>query len=470
VERPAAPPPDSRFPREAWLLLLAGLAWLVVPGGRWLGLALALVPGTLLVASGAASLFALGEARLRDLGALGALLGVLLAPLAALVLGLAPGALLAVLSAGAFAAAGALTARGAEPTDGVAAPERTLRLHAEIATDQAVRGAMLTLIPFHAPGEHARLLRELREAEALWSARGWLEKPASHHVAPPPAERVVITQRSILGSDFEELRFQSEYAPHPDEPGRERWLGYAPNRLAWAWLLRAEQPTRPWLLCIHGYQMGSPAIDLAVFRAEAWRRRGWNVVLPVLPLHGPRRLGAVSGIGMFGADFLDSAHALAQAIWDLRRLIGWIGAQEGAELACYGLSLGGYTAALLASLAPELGSVVAGVPAADFPRLVWQHAPLAERARIERAGITRELAAAVMRPVSPLALAPLVPHARRFVFGAPDDQFVPADQMRDLLAHWGTPRHLWFPGAHVTFRAHDAVHALLVEALQPPPK
>jgi hypothetical protein len=155
-------------------------------------------------------------------------------------------------------------------------------------------------------------------------------------------------------------------------------------------------------------------------------------------------------------------------MWDVRRLIGWIRTQGGGEIACYGLSLGGYSAALLASLAPELGAVVAGIPATDFPRLVWQHAPLEERARIERAGLTRELAAPVMRPVSPLALAPLVPHARRFVFGAPDDQFVPADQVRDLLAHWGMPRHLWFPGAHVTFRAHDAVRAFVEGALGAP--
>src|SRR5574341_1062349 len=105
----------------------------------------------------------------------------------------------------------------------------------------------------------------------------------------------------------------------------------------------------------------------------------------MLPFHGPRKLGAVSGIGMFGSDFLDSAHALAQAIWDVRRLIGWIRAQGGSEISCYGLSLGGYSAALLASLAPELKTVIAGIPAADFPRLVWQHALFAERARIERA-------------------------------------------------------------------------------------
>lgn len=462
-------PSDLRFPREAWLTLLAGVAWFVLARESVGGLALALLPGTLLIASGGATLLALGEPRLRDLGAVGGGLGFVLALPAAFAIGLAPSALLALLSAGAFAAAGAFTARTSEGTEGIDSPPRTLRLHSEIALDQAVRGSMLLLIPFHRAGEHARLASELREAGELWRARGWLARPASYHAAPAPAERVMITPRRAFGTEFEELRFQSEYEPHPGEPGRERWLSYAPNHLAWAWLLRSGDASRPWLVCLHGYQMGTPAIDLAVFRAEEWRRRGWNVVLPVLPLHGPRRLGAISGIGMFGADFLDSAHALAQATWDVRRLFGWMRAQGASEIACYGLSLGGYSAALLASLAPELGTVIAGVPAADFPRLVWQHAPLAERERIARAGLTRELAEPVMRPVSPLALAPLVPHARRFVFGAPDDQFVSADHVRDLLAHWGAPRHVWFPGAHVTFRGHDAVQALLREALRGSP-
>jgi hypothetical protein len=109
--------------------------------------------------------------------------------------------------------------------------------------------------------------------------------------------------------------------------------------------------------------------------------------------------------------------------------------------------------------------VIAGIPATDFTRIVWRHAPPVGRERLERAGLTRALAGEVMRPVSPLALAPLVPHARRFVFGAPDDQFVAPDQVRDLLAHWGTPRHVWYPGAHLAFRVHEPVQELLREAL-----
>lgn len=461
-------PSDSRFPREAWLVLAAGVAWLAAAGSAgWLALAFCALPGTLLVASGVASLLALGEPRLRDLGALGGALGVLFAVPALAAWGLGTGLALALLSGGAFLAIGALTLRRAEPVEGIALPPASLRLSAEVATDQAVRGAMLVTLPFPSATEHGRLVRELHEANALWAERGWLEKPASYHGAPPAAERVVITPRRAAGLDFEELRFESGYAPHDGEPGRERWLAYGPNRLAWAWLLRQPDASRPWLVCLHGYQMGRPLTDLFAFRAAQLQRAGLNLVFPILPFHGPRRVGALSGHGMFGPDFLDSAHALAQAIWDTRRILGWIKAQGGTQLSCYGLSLGGYTAALLASLAPELRAVVAGIPAADFPRLVFHHAPLVERERIERAGLTRALAEPVMRPVSPLALEPLVPHAGRFVFGAPSDQFVPAEQVRDLWRHWGEPRIAWFPGAHITFGAHPEVAALVREATRP---
>jgi hypothetical protein len=459
-------PSDLRFPREAWLALAAGVAWLAAGGSAgWLALALCVLPGALLVASGVATLLALGEPRLRDLGALGGLLGVVFALPAWAAFGFGTGVALGVLSAGAFLGVGALTLRGAEPLEGVPQPPASLQLAAEVAVDQAVRGAMLITLPFPSASEHGRMLRELHEANALWAERGWLEKPVSYHGAPSAAERVVVTPRRAGGLDFEELRFESGYAPHDGEPGRERWLAYGPNRLAWAWLKRQHDPSAPWLICIHGYQMGRPLSDLFAFRAAQLHRAGLNLAFPILPFHGPRQVGALSGHGMFGPDFLDSAHALAQGMWDARRLIGWIRAQGGTRVGCYGLSLGGYSAALLASLAPELEAVVAGIPAADFPRLVFHHAPLAERARIERAGLSLALAEPVMRPVSPLALEPLVPHAGRFLFGAPNDQFVPADQVRDLWKHWGEPRIAWFPGAHITFGAHPEVAALVRTAL-----
>src|SRR5690606_6600666 len=127
---------------------------------------------------------------------------------------------------------------------------------------------------------------------------------------------------------------ESGYEPHDGEPGRERWLSYAPCRTGHAWVLRHREATtangepRPWLVCIHGYQMGTPIVDFGAFR-PAWlaRRLGLNLVLPVLPIHGPRRIRRVSGDGFLAGELLDTVHALAQAAWDLRRIVSWVRAQ-----------------------------------------------------------------------------------------------------------------------------------------------
>ena len=57
-------------------------------------------------------------------------------------------------------------------------------------------------------------------------------------------------------------------------------------------------------------------------------------------------------------------HALTQTAWDIRRLLAWL-RDEGAErVGITGLSLGGYSTALVASLEDNLECAIAGIPAA----------------------------------------------------------------------------------------------------------
>ena len=52
------------------------------------------------------------------------------------------------------------------------------------------------------------------------------------------------------------------------------------------------------------------------------------------------------------------------------------------------------------------------------------------------------------------------------LFGAIADRIVPAAQVRDLWEHWDQPRIEWYPGAHVTFRAHPGVSELIHDGLR----
>ena len=71
----------------------------------------------------------------------------------------------------------------------------------------------------------------------------------------------------------------------------------------------------------------------------------------------------------------------------------------------------------------------------------------------------------MLRVISPLALEPRVPHARRYLNAGVADRLATPDHARDLWLHWGRPRLAWYQGGHVSFLWEDKVKALLREAL-----
>lgn len=313
---------------------------------------------------------------------------------------------------------------------------------------------------------HYRLREEVRDAAGLFGAKGWLADPASYLESPPPA--VPKARPARLGPlSFERLSFESGYEPDPEEPGRSRWLGHAANRTAHAWVLRHDEP-RPWLVCLHGAWMGYPLPDMLAFRA-GWlhHRLGLNLAFPVMPLHGPRRPPAVPfKLLVPSYDVLDTVHALAQAVWDTRRLVSWIRAQGDGSVGVAGQSLGACTAALLAGVEPDLSCVIAGVPVVDFLELFERHAPAHVRQLARLGDLGGELRR-VLRVVSPLALTPAIAPERRFIFAGRSDRIVrPDDQAGALWRHWGEPRIGWYPGTHVGFLWSPQVRWFMKDALK----
>ncbi len=460
--------PGARWPKEALPAVAAGFLWLSFAyAAGWLGFLLAALPGALLLGTGVSSYLAPGERRVNHYMAIGGVIGALFGVGAFFGIGPFQGLLLIALSAASFVMAGRLAIHEVRGVEGAPHTDGSLRQAAEVAIDEALLATMSARMVLPSLDEHPRIVAEVRQALEQFEARGVLEKPASYHQTPPPLVEPRIDDRQMGKLAYRRLRFDSEYEPVADEPGRDRWLSYTPNRTAHAWVLQHDNPARPWLICIHGYQMGSPQIDLRAFEvAQLHHQHGLNVLLPVLPLHGPRAIGRQSGDGFLGGDAMDTIHAVSQATWDIRRCIGWIRAQGGETIGAYGLSLGGYHTAVLAAFEPELACAIAGIPATDVARLVWRHAPEALMRTVEDHGLDQAMMRRVMTVVSPLDLPPVVPKERRTLFGGSLDQLVPADQVRDLWEHWGRPRMEWYPGAHLTFGAHPNVVRVQREALR----
>jgi dienelactone hydrolase len=456
-----------RFYHTAWIPFAAGLLWLWCAASfSVVGFLVSLLPGCLLLASGASTLLYPGDIRIPQFIALGGLLGAILAIPGIFTVGLFTGLVLIAVSVVSFVVAGDIAIQQEPHTEDVPTPERSLRAAAQVGFDEAILATLAIRTRNAIAPESERIRAEVHEARQLFGQRGWLANPDKFHESPPPASDPTLAPARLRNLAYERMSFDSGYEPRPEEPGRERWLQYANNRRARAWIVRHSGEPRPWLVCIHGYEMGLPGIDLMAFQAARLHHKyGLNLALPVLPLHGPRRIAKRSGEGFLTGNFLDTIHAEAQAMWDMRRLIAWIRAQGAPAVGVYGLSLGGYNAALLAALDGDLACAVAGIPATDFSRLTWRHGAPLEVSYAERRGVVHDEVRELLQVVSPLTLTPQVPKERRYIFAGVSDRLVPPDQPRDLWLHWDRPRIVWYQGAHVTFNRHPAVDDLLMTAL-----
>jgi hypothetical protein len=349
--------------------------------------------------------------------------------------------------------------------DGLPIARPTIALAAQALRDEVVLMGLKARRPVSQPRVYERINQEVVAALEFYGHKGWLEKPQGFFGESPPLPRVAVREVKARRRSYHRIFFDSGYPPHPGEPGRERWLGYTANNREYALLLRHPEP-RPWLVCVHGTEMGRAAIDLAVFRA--WKLHddlGLNVVIPVLPMHGPRARGLPKGAVLPGEDVLDDVHATAQAVWDIRRLLSWIRLQEPESLiGLNGLSLGGYIASLVASLEKDLTCAILGVPVADLVELLGRHSGLSHE---DPRRLTMRLAEPIGRMVSPLSLTPLVPMQGRFIYAGVADRLVhPREQVIRLWEHWGKPEIVWYPGGHAGFFRSRPVQRFVRDALQ----
>jgi dienelactone hydrolase len=72
------------------------------------------------------------------------------------------------------------------------------------------------------------------------------------------------------------------------------------------------------------------------------------------------------------ANVIRTNEAFGQAVSDLRALRAWL-EQRGSVVGVMGMSLGGYTTALWASVDPKLAYAVPWIPAVDMADLMWRH-------------------------------------------------------------------------------------------------
>ncbi|MEI9938023.1 MAG: YqiA/YcfP family alpha/beta fold hydrolase [Pseudomonadota bacterium] len=240
-----------------------------------------------------------------------------------------------------------------------------------------------------------------------------------------------------------DLSWASDYQPFLPALAQRYARGSENHAAAVRLLASGEQ--RPVAILIHGYMAGSYQVEQRLWPLRRLLRSGYDVALFTLPFHGVRANAARRGAPEFpGADPRFSNEGFRQVIADLRNFVRWLREQGHPEIGVMGMSLGGYTAALLATVEPGLSFCIPVIPLAslaDFAREQGQLSGVAGVAAQEHALLER-----IYRVVSPLERKPLINPGRTLVVAAKADRITPVAHARRLAAHFGSQLVSWHGG------------------------
>ncbi|BBZ26347.1 peptidase [Mycolicibacterium madagascariense] len=299
--------------------------------------------------------------------------------------------------------------------------------------------------------------RSERDALSFYAELAAAKDPQLSFPAPTELPRVSSRPANPIAEwtahgPVQNIRFQSSFqAVNPAL--RTKRGGYARNNVVHAQHWRHDDGPRPTLCLIHGF-MGSAYLFNGLFFSLPWfYRSGYDVLLYTLPFHGRRaeRHSPYSGYGYFADGMSGFAEAMAQAVHDFRSVIDYLEYTGVDRIALTGMSLGGYTSALIAGVDDRVQAVIPNVPVVtpDSAFDDWFPANLLVTLGNRVTGADPGLTTAASAYHSPLNYAPLIPKDRRLIITGLGDRLAPPEQAEMLWRHWDRCAFHWFPGNHV---------------------
>jgi dienelactone hydrolase len=240
-----------------------------------------------------------------------------------------------------------------------------------------------------------------------------------------------------------------------EAPGTVSWRSLAAsvaefpvNARACVVLYRA-RPDAPTVIMLHSLMSVSDA------GYRHWARRfnslGWNAAFVHLPFHYSRRpRGHLNGELCCTADLVLTGDTLRQAVVEIRQLMAWLRAEGGGEFGLLGTSYGGWVAALVASLEPDLRFLALLAPMVNIGHALYEGpTSWAIRGHLARAGLDRTLVDRHAHLTSPLRAPPAGDVAERtIIIGGVFDRIVRLVDLEALRESWPGSELVTVPQAH----------------------
>ena len=302
---------------------------------------------------------------------------------------------------------------------------------------------------------HAERLDRLREIQALYDRPEHYDLDGGFFAAPGRIAPRSVPVRRMRGGQVADWYWPSAFELLCRDVA-DRYASHETNATAAARVFLHDGAPRPAVLLLHGYRAGQWAIEERVWPVEWLFRGGLDVVLPVLPFHAVRARPR-SGPMFPGSDPRITNEGFRQAVLDLRELIGHLLDRGAPAAGAMGMSLGGYTTGLLATVERRLGFAVPIIPLASIAQMAQDLGRLTGPPSEQRAQL--EALEAAYRAVSPLSRPALLDPSRMLVMGAKGDGITPIEHARRLADHLKAPMRALDGGHLLQLWRGDAFHA-----------
>lgn len=289
-------------------------------------------------------------------------------------------------------------------------------------------------------------IKQLTSAHQFYVREEWQKNPASFFVEPTSLPQVKETAlHGLSDGEVIDLEFESSYKVQNPAAKRE-FTKYKNNRNVRARMWRHRGGARGTIIAVHGWSMGDQRINALAFKPGYFYGLGLDVCLIELPFHGRRS----ENVSFPGTSLPRTNEAIAQAISDLRELKRYLEVKGSRNVGCIGISLGGYIAALWASL-DALTFCVPIVPMVCMGEVAWEFISKSPKLlqRVKDAGFTAEHFKQSYSLHSPLSHRPKVPTQNRMIVAGLGDEIVSPRHPHQLWMHWDEPKIHWFAGGHM---------------------
>ena len=290
--------------------------------------------------------------------------------------------------------------------------------------------------------EPPALLKDLNQFEETESYRAYRENPSNLFPAPG---RINLRKRwlGLHRVGFAEWNWQSIH-PLVFKEIEHEYRSHRDNQTALLRTLDLRIKGRPMAILVNGFSSGHHILERVAWPIREFHRLGISVSLFALPFHGPR--GHEFPPEWPQQDTAFTIEGFRQAIWDLQTAIRAMREAGASQVGVVGMSLGGYTASLLATVTSDVDFVLSYIPICSVPDVMNDNNLVPGSGEMQRKlydGYREQLV-----PITPVCRKPTLEPRRVRIVSGQFDRLATVQHGARLAEHFGTEL-ITFPGGHI---------------------